>query len=833
MMQNGGYICRRGRSLLGIIGISALFVTALVAGASAVTRPPGTAQPRNWPKTASPAALVDPASEARITTLMAGLSIEEKVAQTIQADIGSISPKDLARYPLGALLAGGNSAPGGNNLASPAEWVALARTYREAARRYWQSRPALLPLFGIDAVHGHQKVRGATIFPHNIGLGATHDPGLVQRIAAATALEAAVTGIDWTFAPTLAVPRDHRWGRTYEGFAQTPEAVAAFAGAAVRGLQGVLVAGEPLAAGHVVATAKHFLGDGGTENGRDQGDTMLSERALAEIHAAGYKPAIEAGVLTVMASFSSWNGVKMHANESLLTGVLKERMSFQGFVIGDWNAHGQVPGCTNERCPDALNAGLDMYMAPDSWHKLLKNTVQQVKSGVIPMARLDDAVRRILRVKMKAGLFAETRPLEGKIERLGAPAHRALAREAVRQSLVLLKNEGVLPIKANAHVLVTGDGASNIPKQCGGWSLSWQGAGTRNADFPGAQSIYAGLREALKAGGGTVEFSGDGSFKARPDVAIVVYGEEPYAEFQGDLPSLHYKPGDDRDLDMLRALEAQKIPIVSVFLSGRPLWVNRELNASDAFVAAWLPGSEGGGVADLLIGDEAGRPRHDFSGRLGFVWPGHPELSAAEAPLFGLGYGLSYTRPQAVGLLSEDPGNIALATSDVLFARGRVQAQYRLLLRDSEGERAASGAGTESPGGVIALRSVDAGAQEAAREISWSGRGAGTLAFNGTPRSLSRAARSGMALALRLRLDEPPTAPVELGMGCAEDYAGFIDVSDRLRGAGVGGWHVLAIKLSAFRAAGTDMSCITEPLILRTEGRLRLTIDDIRLTQGE
>src|SRR5690606_1838279 len=394
--------------------------------------------------------------------------------------------------------------------------------------------------------------------------------------------------------------------RSYESYSENPEIFPAYAAAMVRGLQGN--PGDPdfLRGEHVIATVKHYVGDGGTVDGRDQGDNRASEAELRDIHAAGYPAAISAGVQVVMASFNSWHGEKLHGHKGLLTDVLKERMGFSGFVVGDWNGHGQGEGCSNESCPKAINAGLDLFMAPDSWKALYENTLAQVRSGEIPMERLDDAVRRILLVKLRAGLFEagrpSSRPLAGRYDLLGAPEHRAVARQAVRESLVLLKNsKGVLPINPKSHVLVAGDGAHNIPKQNGGWTLSWQGTGVTNEHFPNAESIFQGIEAAVKAAGGTVTLSVTGEYTTKPDVAIVVYGEDPYAEFQGDIETLEYKPGDKSDLELLRKLRADNIPVVSVFLSGRPMWVNPELNASDAFVAAWLPGSEGGGIADVLI----------------------------------------------------------------------------------------------------------------------------------------------------------------------------------------------------------------------------------------
>jgi beta-glucosidase len=506
-------------------------------------------------------------------------------------------------------------------------------------------------LWGTDAVHGHNNVPGATVFPHNIGLGATRDPDLVRRIGAATAAEMHVTGQGWAFAPTLAVAQDGRWGRTYESYSSDPAIVARLGAALVEGLQGEAGSGQFLRNGHVVATAKHFLGDGATAGGKDQGDAGIPEAELRDVHGAGYAAALAAGVQTVMASYSSWHGQKMHGNQALLADVLKGRMGFDGFVVGDWNGHAQLPGCAKESCPAAVNAGLDMFMAPDRWKDLYANTLAQAKSGEIPMSRLDDAVRRILRVKARAGLFdaprPSARPFAGRFDLLGSADHRALARQAVRESLVLLKNDGnLLPLRRDARILVTGNGADDIGRQSGGWTLSWQGLGNSNADFPNGQSIYAGIREAVSDGGGAAMLSPDGRFTDKPDAAVVVFGEPPYAEGKGDRRSLDYSADDRPTLEVLQRLRQAGIPTISVFLSGRPLGVGPEIAASQAFVAAWLPGTEGGGIADLLFRDRDGAIAHDFRGTLPFAWPGDPSIGMPAHPIgFGLHYGADAEPP--------------------------------------------------------------------------------------------------------------------------------------------------------------------------------------------
>lgn len=798
--------------------VPALLVLGSPAAALDAPSQPALAHPALWPEAHSPSAITDAQTEAFITSLMAKMTVEEKVGQTIQADIASITPADLRKYPLGALLAGGNSSPGGDEWAPPAKWVEMIEAFRHAAAE----RTSIPLIFGIDAVHGHNNIVGATIFPHNIGLGAARDPDLIRRIGRATAEEVAVTGADWTFGPTVTVPRDVRWGRTYEGYGSQPEIVKSYAGPMTLGLQGDLTPGEPIAPGHIAGSAKHFLADGGTLGGKDQGDAGISEPDLIRLHAQGYPPAIDAGILTVMVSFSSWDGVKFAANKSLLTDVLKGRMGFQGFVVDDWNAIGEIPGCTNTSCPQAMNDGLDMFMAPDSWKGLYANTLAQVKSGVIPMSRLDDAVRRILRVKVKAGLFRGVRPLEGRFERLGAPDHRALARQAVRESLVLLKNNGgVLPIKASARVLVAGDGADNIGKQCGGWTITWQGTGNTNKDFPHGQSIWSGVSEAVRAGGGQAELAVDGRYKQKPDVAIVVFGEDPYAEFQGDASTVAYRPGDTRDLDLLKRLKAQGIPVVAVFLSGRPLFVNPEINAADAFVAAWLPGTQGGGIADVLIRKPDGAVNHDFRGKLSFPWPRRADqapLNVGEPgydPQFPYGYGLSYARPSETPHLSEDPGRMVVGPNvGRYFADGRTQAPFSLVAS-----------------GDVSLRTIDAGAQENGRAASWTGPGA--VSITGPTLDLSRQTTGDMAVLMRYRLDAPASSPVKLSVACGERCGASVDVTPYLGRAPLHQWRTLKVRLACFRAKGVKMEAITSPFRLEAAAPTTLTFTDIRLDYNQ
>ena len=602
--------------------------------------------------------------EQKIATMVSEMTLKQKVAQMIQPEIRDITVEDMRTYGFGSYLNGGGAFPNDDKHATPSDWIALAEAMYQASVDDSIDGSTIPTMWGTDAVHGHNNVIGATLFPHNIGLGATNNPELIEQIAAITAIEVMVTGIDWVFAPTVAVVRDDRWGRTYEGYSEDPEIVGAYAASIVRGLQGA--ADEDfLGDERVISTVKHFVGDGGTVDGIDQGDNIATEQALFDLHAQGYVSGLSAGAQTVMASFNSWNGVKNHGNKYLLTEVLKDQMGFDGFVVGDWNGHGQIPGCSNDNCPQTINAGLDVYMVPTAaWKPLFENTVAQVESGEIPMARVDDAVTRILRVKMRAGLFGKPSPakrtLSGKTELIGAKEHREVAKQAVRESLVLLKNnDNILPLSPKQTVLVAGDAADNIGKQSGGWSITWQGTNNTNADFPGGSSIYDGIKAQVESAGGKTILNVSGDYAVKPDVAIVVFGEEPYAEGNGDIDNLEYQRGNKRDLALLQKLKAQGVPVVAVFISGRPMWVNAELNASNAFVAAWLPGSEGKAVADVIFTDVDNQLQFDMTGKLSFSWPNSPAQTVVNRfdgdyqPLFPYGFGLSYGDETELELLGK------------------------------------------------------------------------------------------------------------------------------------------------------------------------------------
>ena len=789
--------------------------------------PQAIANPNAWPAQAAPIK-PDPAMERQIDALIARMSLEQKVGQVIQADVGSVTPQDVRRYHLGSVLNGGNSTPTGKYNTPAEEWLKAADAFYAASMAPNGNLPRIPIIWGSDAVHGHNNIVGATLFPHNIGLGAARDPELMRRIGEVTAIEMRTTGLDWTFAPTLAIVRDDRWGRTYEGFGETPEIATSYAAPLIEGLQGRIGDKDWLRGPHIIATAKHFLGDGGTTGGKDQGDTRIAENGLRDLFSPPYLPAIKAGVQSIMVSFSSWNGAKMHGNESLLNGVVKGRWNFDGFLVGDWNGHGQVEGCTVTNCVPSIVAGLDMYMAPDSWKGLYKSTLAAARDGKLPMDRLEDAVRRILRVKMRAGLFEagkpSSRPYAGEFRQLGSPEHRAIAREAVRKSLVLLKNaDRILPLDPRANILVAGDGADSMTKQTGGWTLSWQGTGTKRSDFPNAQTIWEGIAQEVDASGGHATLSPDGSYSTKPDVAIVVFGENPYAEFQGDRADVGYD--DERSLKLLRSLQADGIPTVSVFLSGRPMWANPFLNASRAFVAAWLPGSEGGGVADLLFG------KAQFTGKLPYSWPKASDQTALNIgdkdydPLFAYGFGLTTNEPGDLATLPEDRASPAQADDNILFGSGRFGNGRQLLI-------GAPDALATNPGPtLITVERTDRNAQEDSLRLRWTGAARAAAAIvQEESRDLTRQANGDLALELDLKVNAAPTAAVSLSMNCGEQCTNGVPLQTTLTAIKkTDQWARIAIPLSCFAEAGVDLSRVDQPLMLTTKGQLDISLSSVRI----
>ena len=580
-----------------------------------------------------------------IDNLIQNMTLEQKIGQIIMPDIDEVTPEDARKYQLGTFLNGGGKFPNKNKNSSVEDWKKLSEEFYNASPVV---NGVLIPiLWGTDAVHGHNNVIGATIFPHNIGLGSTMNPDLIKNIGEAVAKEVLSTGIPWTFAPTIAVPQNDLWGRTYEGYSENPELVSMLGEAMILGLQGE---GDSfLDDNHVLATAKHFLGDGGTKDGIDQGNTIINEQELRDIHGEPYFAAIGSCIQTVMASFNSWNGEKAHGSDYLLQNILREQMGFDGLVVGDWNGHGQVPGCSKENCPQSFNAGVDIFMAPDEWKPLYENTLDQARNGQISIERLDEAVKNILSVKYLLGMFDGRKPHLYPYNYIGDNKHRAIARQAVRESIVLLKNNNnTLPIKSGKHILVIGDSANKITKHMGGWTITWQGRENQNSDFPNSKSIFEAIKLKAENNGGSAEFSNSSDYEKKPDVVIFVYGEDPYAEGDGDRKHIFYENQDKRFLKYMREIADKKIPSVSLFISGRPLIVNEEINLSDSFVQLWLPGTAIEGITDVIFTNKNNEINYDFKGKLSYSWPKfsyQTKLNYGDEeydPLFPYGFGLTY-----------------------------------------------------------------------------------------------------------------------------------------------------------------------------------------------
>ncbi len=767
--------------------------------------------------------------EAFIADLVSRMSLERKIGQLIQPQINSFTPEDMERYRFGSYLNGGNGGPYGDEFAPAPEWLRYAdEMYQASIAPLDDGEPIIPTMWGTDAVHGHTNVVGATIFPHNIGLGAAGDADLVRRIGHATAIEIEVTGIDWNFSPTVAVAQDDRWGRTYESYSENPDLVAELGAALVEGLQGEPGSEGYLGEGRVIATAKHFFGDGGTEQGVDQGEVNGDIDELLALHGRPYPATIDAGVEAVMASFNSINGRKMHGNETLLTDVLRGEMGFDGLVVGDWNGHGQVQGCTVTDCAQSLLAGLDIYMVPDDWQGLMDTLVAQVNDGTIPMARVDEAVTRVLRVKYRAGLLApepvlpSERGVAGQFELLASPEHRALAREAVARSQVILKNDGVLPLQSGANVLVAGRAANDIGRASGGWTLEWQGGleGEMGADadvagglFPNAMSIWDGIEEAVSADGGTATLSLDGSFEMRPDVAIVVFGERPYAEFAGDQADLTFR--DEEGLELLRRFQGEGIPTVAVFLSGRPLWMNREMNASNAFLASWLPGSEGGGIADVLTGAVPA------TGRLSFSWPaqcGGAPVNGGSGALFQVGYGLSVDERSSGPRLSESCPALEAVNSAELFASGRLASGVSAYAAGGELTIAedvlVQMRGSSTPAGVV-MRGIDRNAQEDAREIAME---------PGARFGVRQSAAVGGAYRITYNVTNRPEGPITVVVGDGAN-ATDIDVTRQMQNAAGKGWREMVITATCAEGLGQRIEFATDSAF--TIGIARIVREDM------
>jgi beta-glucosidase len=548
--------------------------------------------------------------DKEVEALLAQMTQDEKIGQMTQVDSSALKgSSDVQKYFLGSVLSGGNSDPDAGNTAQ--NWLDFVNGFQNQAL---QTRLKIPMIYGIDAVHGHNNIDGAVIFPHHIGLGATRDPKLIQRAERVTAEEVAGTGIRWAFAPCVAVVQDERWGRTYESYSDDTELVTELGAAAVHGIQGGQLSADPTS---VLACAKHYIGDGGTQGGVDQGNTVCDEATLRKLYLPPYRAAIKAGVGSIMVSYSSWNGQKMHGNKYLLTDVLKGELGFRGFLISDWAAIDQISPDYKHDVEQSINAGLDMIMIPNApgkpnnYVEFIQDLKELVAEGKVPQSRIDDAVRRILRIKFQLGLFQSTATDPALTAAIGSPEHRAVARQCVRESLVLMKNNNhALPLsKSIKHLAVIGAGADDLGMQCGGWTIDWQGG--RGNVTPGGTTILAAIRQTVSPDT-KVTFSPDGSDMAGADAVIVVVGELPYAEMKGDRTNLDLAAEDKA---LIAKAAASGAPVITILLSGRPLVLNTALDDSTAFVAAWLPGTEGLGVTDVLFGD------YKFTGKLPRAWP--------------------------------------------------------------------------------------------------------------------------------------------------------------------------------------------------------------------
>jgi len=609
--------------------------------------------------------------EKKISELLAKMTLDQKVGQITQPERQFVTPEEVKKYHIGSVLSGGGSVPGDN---TPEDWIKMNDEYWAASMEEDENHLAIPLIYGVDAIHGNTNVKGAVVFPHNIGLGAADDPDLIEQIAAVTAKEITATGVDWTFAPTLAVARNSHWGRTYESYSEDPAIVAEYAPRFVKGLQGNL--GED----KVIACVKHWIGDGATLHGIDQGDMCISEEELRKIHLPPYKAAVDAGVLTVMVSLSSWNQEKCHGHKFLITDLLKEELGFKGFVVSDWDGIDYLDEDYEEAVVMSVNAGIDMFMVTEKWKEFIQLVKDNIENGRISMTRIDDAVSRILRVKYKFGMFTKPCPAERKLSLdhscFGSEEHRKVAREAVRKSLVMLKNDAdILPLKKSSRILVAGKNANNRGHQCGGFTIAWQGV-KDNESIAGGTSIWEGIHAVaphavLSADGTEVD-------PEKHDIAIVVIGETPYAEMLGDVridglakgikiskgsTSLETLPGETipimekgpygthlylhelhpEDIALIKMIADKGIPVVVIMLCGRPVIINDELEAAKAFVVAWLPGSEGAGVADVIFGD------YPMQGKLSFTWHRYDDENYNIGdenynPLFPYGFGLGFKK---------------------------------------------------------------------------------------------------------------------------------------------------------------------------------------------
>ena len=599
--------------------------------------------------------LIIPNIDHKVDSLVAIMTLEEKIGQMTQVEMRFIEPQDIKDLHIGSLLSGGGGTPNLSTISkkmdnplenNPESWVKMYNAYQDYAL---DTRLGIPLIYGIDAVHGHNNVYGATIFPHNIGLGCTFDTNLVEKVSYATSVEVLATGLNWTFSPCIAIPLDERWGRHYEGYSESSELVAKLGYSSIVGYQKAISNDKP----RIAACAKHFIGDGGTiwGTGRDdkidRGNTPISEQILNDFLLPPYEKAVKAGVKTIMASYNSINDQKCHGSSYLFNDLLKDRLGFEGFVISDWRGIDELQGNYKSDIITSINAGIDMVMVPgdqvwggEPYTKFINLLQESVTEGSIPMGRIDDAVKRILKVKFEIDLFKYPKSDNKLINKIGSKEHRLIAREAVRKSIVMLKNKNnILPLKKSyGHIHIAGSGANDIGIQCGGWTIEWQG---KEGAITKGTTIFDGIAKNIfdREPNTKLTYSNDGSGAENADIAILVLSEKPYAEWHGDDPVLQLSK---KELKTFKNIKKLNIPIITILISGRPLMTNKQIDESDAFLAAWLPGSEGGdGIADILFGD------YSPTGKLAFSWP--KDISQVPInnndevdPLFPFGFGLTY-----------------------------------------------------------------------------------------------------------------------------------------------------------------------------------------------
>ncbi|OOF05009.1 glycoside hydrolase family 3 protein [Salinivibrio sp. MA607] len=846
------------------------------------------------------------AMEEEIRHIVSLMTLEEKVGQMIQPDLRNITPQEAKDYKIGSILNGGGAAPGGDKYATAQDWANEADKYWLALNQAYSDRDFNIPfMWATDAVHGHNNVFNATIFPHNIGLGATRNPDLIEEIGRVTAREVAATGLDWTFAPTVATPRDYRWGRVYEGYSEDPALVYEYSQRMVRGIQG---GEEGLKSDkNVISNVKHWIGDGGTLNGEDHGKNRYTEEYLRNIHAMGYIGGLNAGAQVVMSSFNSWwnpsnydpmvntesdymQNQKIHGSKYLITDILKGKMGFDGFVVTDWNGQGEINNCTTANCPQAVIAGNDVFMvtARNDWKEFYHNVIKQVKSGVIPIERIDDAVTRILRVKMRANLWEKPKPsmrsLAGKQEVLSAPEHTSIARQAVSESLVLLKNENqTLPLKKDGKkYLVVGSAADDITKQTGGWSLSWQGDGnTLEKDFPNAQTMQMAMKEVVGEENIITDVSDASPEEA---IAVVVIGEEPYAEMFGDIPAsktLEFstlKKEYKSDSELIKSLKNKGYKVVTIFYSGRPLYVNEEINHSDAFVAAWLVGTEGLGITDVLFGDK------DFTGKLSYTWgatkcsttinraavnipnyitpvdgltgePIEQELDGQFGQLFPYGYGLNYAGETAVDAAYKDLNNLPLDPRD--FGCGvekpdsdMAQLPLEIFGKNAKGEFTARMSGEvngwvgvdiskgETSIGSVTTTGIDyQGMQQSAINVKFAGKSdsfknsSSAQIYMQTPDGKGidytryMNAKSTVEFDIRMRSNKPEK--LILSTHCEYPCRGEVNISDVLPEESMQ-WNKVKVPLKCLKESGMSFQKMNTAFLLFTDEQVEFDIGNIR-----